>query len=90
LPPPPSRIRDRIAELRRELEIVQREAETRRNRRAAPEVNSIALVGYTNAGKSSLMRALTGDEVYVADQLFATLDTTVRVLKPETKPRILV
>jgi GTP-binding protein HflX len=84
------RIRDRIAELRRELEIVQREAETRRNRRAAPEVNSIALVGYTNAGKSSLMRALTGDEVYVADQLFATLDTTVRVLKPETKPRILV
>jgi GTP-binding protein HflX len=69
---------------------VQREAETRRNRRAAPEVNGIALVGYTNAGKSSLMRALTGDEVYVADQLFATLDTTVRVLKPETKPRILV
>jgi len=48
------------------------------------------LVGYTNAGKSSLMRALTGDEVYVADQLFATLDTTVRALKPETRPRILV
>ncbi|HMI93884.1 MAG TPA: GTPase HflX, partial [Polyangiales bacterium] len=84
------RIRDRIAELKRELEMVQREAETRRNRRAAPEINGIALVGYTNAGKSSLMRALTGDEVYVADQLFATLDTTVRVLKPETKPRILV
>jgi hypothetical protein len=42
----------------------------------------VALVGYTNAGKSSLMRALTGNEVYVADQLFATLDTTVRVLKP--------
>jgi GTP-binding protein HflX len=48
------------------------------------------LVGYTNAGKSSLMRALTGSEVLVADQLFATLDTTVRTLKPETKPRILV
>jgi GTP-binding protein HflX len=47
-------------------------------------------VGYTNAGKSSLMRALTGSEVLVADQLFATLDTTVRALHPETKPRILI
>jgi GTP-binding protein HflX len=84
------RIRDRIAELRRELEIVKREADTRRSRRSSGETSSVALVGYTNAGKSSLMRALTGDAVYVADQLFATLDTTVRVLKPETHPRILV
>ena len=84
------RIRDRIAELRRELEEVKHEATTRRSRRHETEVDTVALVGYTNAGKSSLMRALTGDEVYVADQLFATLDTTVRVLKPETKPRILV
>jgi GTP-binding protein HflX len=84
------KIRDRIAELRDEIEHVRREADTRRQRRTSPEVNSVALVGYTNAGKSSLMRALTGDEVYVADQLFATLDTTVRVLKPETRPRILV
>ncbi len=84
------RIRDRIAELRRDLVVVQREAETQRSRRAGGDVQSVALVGYTNAGKSSLMRALTGDEVYVADQLFATLDTTVRVLKPETRPRILV
>jgi GTP-binding protein HflX len=84
------RIRDRIAELREELKVVEREAGTRRSRRAGPETPTVALVGYTNAGKSSLMRALTGDEVYVADQLFATLDTTVRVLKPETRPRILV
>jgi len=84
------KIRERIAELRRELEIVKREADTRRARRLGPETSTVALVGYTNAGKSSLMRALSGDEVYVADQLFATLDTTVRVLKPETKPRILV
>jgi len=47
-------------------------------------------VGYTNAGKSSLMRALTGSEVLVADKLFATLDTTVRALHPETVPRVLV
>ncbi len=84
------RIRDRIAELKRELEIVKREAETQRSRRIGQETSTVALVGYTNAGKSSLMRALTGDEVYVADQLFATLDTTVRALKPETRPRILV
>ena len=84
------RIRDRIAELRRELEDVKHEADVRRSRRFDSEVNTVALVGYTNAGKSSLMRALTGNEVYVADQLFATLDTTVRVLEPATKPRILV
>jgi GTP-binding protein HflX len=84
------RIRDRIAELRKELEIVQREAETRRSRRSGLDTSTLALIGYTNAGKSSLMRGLTGDEVYVADQLFATLDTTVRALKPETRPRILV
>jgi GTP-binding protein HflX len=84
------RIRDRIAELRHELENVKREADTRRSRRTQTDTQTVALVGYTNAGKSSLMRALTGDEVYVADQLFATLDTTVRALKPETRPRILV
>ncbi len=84
------RIRDRIAELRREIEEVTKEADTRRSRRFESDVNTVALVGYTNAGKSSLMRALTGDEVYVADQLFATLDTTVRVLKPVARPSILV
>jgi GTP-binding protein HflX len=84
------KIRDRISELRRELEIVEREAETRRTRRAGSETQTVALLGYTNAGKSSLMRALTGDAVLVADRLFATLDTTVRALQPETRPRILV
>ena len=50
----------------------------------------MALVGYTNAGKSTLMRALTGSEVLVADKLFATLDTTVRALHPESVPRVLL
>ena len=49
------------------------------------EQPTVALVGYTNAGKSSLMRALTGSEVYVADKLFATLDTTVRALHPDDR-----
>jgi GTP-binding protein HflX len=82
------KVRDRIAELRRELDAIEHESKTRRRRRA--ENNTVALVGYTNAGKSSLMRGLTGSEVYVADKLFATLDTTVRALQPETRPRILV
>jgi GTP-binding protein HflX len=50
----------------------------------------VALVGYTNAGKSTLMRALTASEALVADKLFATLDTTVRALQPESVPRVLV
>lgn len=82
------KIRDRIAELREELAAIERDSGTRRKRRA--DQATVALVGYTNAGKSSLMRALTGSDVHVADKLFATLDTTVRPLVPETKPRILV
>jgi GTP-binding protein HflX len=82
------KIRDRIAELRAELSSIEREQRTRRSRRHGQL--RVALVGYTNAGKSSLMRALTGSEVLVADKLFATLDTTVRALHPETHPRILV
>jgi GTP-binding protein HflX len=82
------KLRDRIAQLRQELAAIERDAETRRQRRT--EVNTVALVGYTNAGKSSLMRALTGSGVRVADQLFATLDTTVRALQPPTHPRILI
>jgi GTP-binding protein HflX len=82
------KVRDRIAELREELAAVQREQGNRRARRR--EQRRVALVGYTNAGKSSLMRALTGSDVLVEDKLFATLDTTVRALKPEAKPRVLV
>ncbi len=82
------KIRDRIAELREELELIQKEQDVRREHRK--EQQRVAFVGYTNAGKSSLMRGLTGSEVLVADKLFATLDTTVRALHPETKPRILV
>ncbi|MBS2018590.1 MAG: GTPase HflX [Deltaproteobacteria bacterium] len=85
------KIRDRIAELRTELAAVQRDQDVRRRHRR--QARRIALVGYTNAGKSSLMRALTGSEVYVENKLFATLDTTVRALHVgarEAKPRILV
>lgn len=82
------RVRDRIAELKRDLEHYKKDDVTRRSRRK--DATRVALVGYTNAGKSSLMRALTGSEVLVADKLFATLGTTVRALHPETRPRILM
>src|SRR3989440_8710167 len=82
------KIRDPISELKKELAAIEDESKTRRARRQ--EALRVALVGYTNAGKSSVMRALTGSHVLVADKLFATLDTTVRALKPETKPRVLV
>ena len=82
------KIRDRIAELTRELDALAEEQRTQRARRR--DMSRVALVGYTNAGKSTLMRALTGSEVYVADRLFATLDTTVRPLVPATRPRVLL
>ncbi len=82
------KIRDRLAELKEQLDAVQRDGDQRRSARR--DQLRVALVGYTNAGKSSLMRALTGSQVLVEDKLFATLDTTVRILQPETRPRVLV
>jgi GTP-binding protein HflX len=85
------KIRDRIAEVTAELESLDAERRTQRARRVgAGGLHRVALVGYTNAGKSTWMRALTGSDVYVANKLFATLDTTVRELAPPTVPRILV
>lgn len=82
------KIRDRIKELKTELASIGNEHEVRRARRQ--QEISVALVGYTNAGKSSLMRAMTGSDVLVADKLFATLDTTIRPLHPETRPKVLL
>jgi GTP-binding protein HflX len=85
------KIRDRIAELQKEIAAMDADRKTQRARRQAHQgLASVALVGYTNAGKSTLMRALTGSEVLVANKLFATLDTTVRTLYPESVPRVLV
>ncbi|HTG97755.1 MAG TPA: GTPase HflX [Burkholderiales bacterium] len=85
------KIRDRITELQAELDTMIRERKTQRARRQERQgLARVALVGYTNAGKSTLMRALTGSQVLVANKLFATLDTTVRALHPESVPRVLV
>ena len=85
------KIRDRIAELQQEIAAMEVERKTQRARRQERQgFAGVVLVGYTNAGKSTLMRALTGSEVLVANKLFATLDTTVRALHPESVPRVLV
>jgi GTPase len=85
------KIRERIGELQKELDAMDLGRKTQRARRQERQgLARVALVGYTNAGKSTLMRALTGNEALVADKLFATLDTTVRALHPETVPRVLV
>jgi GTP-binding protein HflX len=68
----------RVKTLTERLVKIKQQRETGRQQRAEIPIPSLALVGYTNAGKSTLFRALTGADAYVADQLFATLDPTVR------------
>ena len=72
------RIRERMSKLRREIKDMKKIRDTQRRRRLASDVASIAIVGYTNAGKSSLLNALTGAGVLVENALFATLEPTTR------------
>jgi GTP-binding protein HflX len=72
------RISKRVSKLRREIAAMDIIRETKRGRRVTNEVPSVAIVGYTNAGKSSLLNAITGAGVLVDDSLFATLDPTTR------------
>jgi len=74
-------IRSKVAKLNEELEKVRSHRARYRSQRKKSETPIVALVGYTNAGKSTLLNLLTNAEVYVADQLFATLDPTTRKIK---------
>jgi GTP-binding protein HflX len=74
-------IRRRIGKLRDEIEQVRSHRSRHRAQRDRAKIPLIALVGYTNAGKSTLLKALTGADIYIADQLFATLDPTTRRLE---------
>ena len=80
----------RIKTLSARLEKLARQRDTGRSVRKRVPVPAVALVGYTNAGKSTLFRALTGSDAYVADQLFATLDPTVRRLRLPHAPDIVL
>ncbi len=85
------RIRERMTELRRRLETVEKQRELRRKSREKNEIPVVALVGYTNAGKSTLLNRMTGSDVYVQDQLFATLDAVSRRIETaEHTPFLLV
>lgn len=81
-------VRKRIGHLKEQLARIARQKQTQRKQRH--EVFSAALIGYTNAGKSTLLKALTGADVLVENQLFATLDTTVRRLALSSQTQILL
>ena len=79
------RIRERTGELKGRLEELEKQRSIRRKSRERSEVPVVALVGYTNAGKSTLLNAMTGSDVYVQDQLFATLDAVSRRMETAEK-----
>ncbi|MEA4898498.1 MAG: GTPase HflX [Christensenellaceae bacterium] len=85
------RARKRIDDLTQDLKELQKQRALRRTRRAKDEQVTVALVGYTNAGKSTLLNALSGSDVLVEDKLFATLDPVVRKIElPENRECLLV
>ncbi len=81
-------IQQQISKLKKDLAKISRQRETQSLSRR--QEFRVALVGYTNAGKSTLLNALTGADVYIQDQLFATLDTTIRKLELESGKKILL
>ena len=84
------RIRDRVGKIKEAIETVRRQRTTRRRARQAVPLGMIALVGYTNAGKSTLFNALTHAEVLTSPQMFATLDPTIRAVRLPSRRRVLL
>ncbi len=84
------RIRDRVRKIQQSIETVRRQRTTRRRARQAVPLGMIALVGYTNAGKSTLFNALTRASVLTSPQMFATLDPTIRAVRLPSHRRVLL
>ena len=83
-------VRDRMTHLKKQLEDVRRHRALSRSARKRNETPLVSIVGYTNAGKSTLFNSMTGAAAYAADQLFATLDTTIRKLQLPADQEILL
>src|SRR5580704_14796776 len=84
------RIRDRISKIKKAIDEVRKQRSLRRDARNAVPLGTIALVGYTNAGKSTLFNALSHAEVLVSSRMFATLDPTIRAIRLPSNRRVLV
>jgi GTPase len=84
------RIRDRIRKIGQSIEVVRRQRALRRRARQSVPLGTVALVGYTNAGKSTLFNALTRAEVLTSPKMFATLDPTIRSLRLPSRRRVLL
>ncbi len=84
------RVRDRIAQLEKQVEILRRQRSERRKNRSQRNLPIISLVGYTNAGKSTLLNALTQSDVYVEKKMFATLDPTSRRLRLPYEQEVII
>ena len=84
------RIRDRVSRIQASIEEVRKQRALRREARNAVPLGTIALVGYTNAGKSTLFNALSRAEVLVSSRMFATLDPTIRAIRLPSNRRVLV
>src|SRR6202011_5095737 len=83
-------IRQRLKRLRQRLSVIERQRQTRRTARTDVPLATCALVGYTNAGKSTLLNKLTNSEVYADNRLFATLDPTSRLLSLASARRVIL
>jgi len=84
------RIRDRVRKIQDAISTVRRQRTTRRRARQAVPLGMVALVGYTNAGKSTLFNAITGAGVYTSEKMFATLDPTIRAVGLPSRRRVLL
>src|SRR5580704_1239754 len=84
------RIRDRVGKIQKSIEDIRKQRALRREARSAVPLGTIALVGYTNAGKSTLFNALSRAEVLVSSRMFATLDPTIRAVRLPSNRRVLV
>jgi GTP-binding protein HflX len=84
------RIRDRVSKIQKAIDEVRKQRSLRREARNAVPLGTVALVGYTNAGKSTLFNALSRAEVLVSSRMFATLDPTIRAIRLPSNRRVLV